>query len=348
MTSSRERFLQAAQGCRTETRPVWLMRQAGRYLPEYRALRAKHGFLEMVKTPALAAEVTLQPLRRFPLDAAILFSDILTVPEALGVPYAFREGGGIKMGRAIGCGADVAALRPEGALEHLEYVYAALRLLRAELGGAHALLGFAGAPWTLAAYLVQGESKDGFPKLLEMARQAPALLEKMLAILADAVAGHLRAQCAAGADAVQIFDSWAGICPREFYERFSLRWVRHIVARLPKEIPVIFFAKGVRPSGALWQTGARVLGVDSETDLPGVAVPEGCAVQGNLDNRLLLEAPEIVSAATVKMLESMQATDGYIVNLGHGILPGSRVESVAALADAVRQFRVAPQGPSAR
>lgn len=348
MTSSRERFLQAAHGRRTDTRPVWLMRQAGRYLPEYRALRAKHGFLEMVRTPALAAEVTLQPLRRFALDAAILFSDILTVPEALGVPYAFREGGGIQMARAIASEADVAALRPEGALEHLEYVYAALRLLRAELGGAHALLGFAGAPWTLAAYLVQGESKDGFPRLLEMARQSPALLEKLLAILADAVGAHLRAQCAAGADAVQIFDSWAGICPAQDYERFSLRWIRRIVAQLPKEIPVILFAKGVKPSAALWETGARVLGIDSETHLPRVAVPPGCAVQGNLDNRLLLESPENVSAATVKMLEGMQNADGYIVNLGHGILPGSRVESVAALVDAVRQFRVAQMGPSAR
>jgi len=350
MTTARERFLQAAHGQRTDTRPVWLMRQAGRYLPEYRALRETHGFLDMVKTPELAAEVTLQPLRRFPLDAAILFSDILTVPEALGVSYAFRKGGGICMERALASAADIDALRPQGVLERLEYVYAALRLLRGELGAGHALLGFAGAPWTLACYLVQGESRAGFPKLLDMVRCAPEILEKLLSILADAVGAHLRAQCEAGADAVQIFDSWAGLCPLDLYERFSLRWVRAIVAQLPKDVPVIFFAKGVPPSPSLWAAGARVLGIDSDTDLLQAAqeAPKGCAVQGNLDNRLLLKSPETVVAATRAMLERMRHIDGYIANLGHGILPGSNPESVAALVETVRQFRVAPTGPSAR
>jgi len=301
--TSRERFLAAAYAQKTDRRPIWLMRQAGRYLPEYRALREKHGFLEMVKTPELAAEVTLQPLRRYALDAAILFSDILTIPEALGIPYAFREGGGIAMQGKIENAHDVKKLQPEDVTGRLGYVYDALRLTRAALRDT-ALLGFCGAPWTLAAYLVQGGSAEGFPRLLALAREDKKTLHLLLEKLAVAAAAHLRAQIAAGADAVQIFDSWAGICPAEDYAENSLRWVKQIIEQLPKGTPVIFFAKGAKDTAALWDSGAQVLGFGSEADLPAIAksTPQGKAVQGNLGNALLLESPEKTAAAARALL----------------------------------------------
>ena len=342
--NARERFLNAANGRAVDRHPIWLMRQAGRYLPEYRALRARHGFLEMVHRPELAAEVTLQPLRRFALDAGIIFSDILTVPEALGVGFDFREGGGIQMQRAVRTRADVEALRAEEIIERLEYVYAALRQVKRALGGERALLGFAGAPWTLAAYLVEGQSRDGFPALLSLAGENPDVLEKLLEILSAAVAAHLQGQIAAGADAVQLFDSWGAICPTGLYERFSLKWVRKIVTSLPKETPVIYYAKGVAcERKLLWESGARVLGFDEKADMAKEAAlaPEGCAVQGNLDNRILLEGPERSAAAARALLEGMGHSRGYIFNLGHGVLPGTMPESVEAVVKTVCEFRIA-------
>ncbi len=341
--NARERFLNAASARPVDTRPVWLMRQAGRYLPEYRELRARHGFLEMVRTPALAAEVTLQPLRRFALDAAIIFSDILTIPEALGVPYTFREGGGILMEKALRSSADLDALQTQGLTERLNYVYDAIRSVRHALQDGHALLGFCGAPWTLAAYLVQGESQEGFPKLLALAKENPKMLERLLEILSQAAAAHLNAQIASGADAVQIFDSWGAVCPPDLYENFSLKWIRQIIGALPKDTPVILFAKGVDAREALWRSGARVLSFGADADMAREArlAPTGHAVQGNLDNRVLLEGPEATAAAAYALLEKTKDAPGYIFNLGHGVLPGTPVESIDALVRTVRQFPVA-------
>ena len=336
--TSRERFLRAVRREPHGRAPVWIMRQAGRYLPEYRALKARHDFVTMVRTPELATEVTLQPLRRFPLDAAILFSDILVVPEALGVPYRFREGGGIAMDRALAGEADIRALSPEGAADRLGYVTDALRLIRKSLGEDKALLGFAGSPWTLACYLVDGGSAEGFPRTLALARNEPAALERLLSILADTVAEYLRRQLAAGADAIQVFDSWAGLLEGADYERWSLRWIREVLARLPDGAPVILYAKGKSPAAAaLAATGVPVLGVDWELPLSRVRGLAGrpICLQGNLDPEWMTREPEAAAAAARAVLADNAGDPGHIFNLGHGITPEARIETVAAVVGAV-------------
>ena len=336
--TSRERFLRAVRREPHGRAPVWIMRQAGRYLPEYRALKARHDFVTMVRTPELATEVTLQPLRRFPLDAAILFSDILVVPEALGVPYRFREGGGIAMDRALSGEADIRALSPEGAADRLGYVTDALRLIRKSLGEQKALLGFAGSPWTLACYLVDGGSAEGFPRTLALARNEPAALERLLSILADTVAEYLRRQLAAGADAIQVFDSWAGLLEGADYERWSLRWIREVLARLPDGAPVILYAKGKSPAAAaLAATGVPVLGVDWELPLSRVRGLAGrpICLQGNLDPEWMTREPEAAAAAARDVLADNAGDPGHIFNLGHGITPEARIETVAAVVGAV-------------
>lgn len=336
--NSRERFLSAVRREPHGRAPIWIMRQAGRYLPEYRELKARHDFVTMVRTPELAAEVTLQPLRRFPLDAAILFSDILVVPEALGVPYRFREAGGIQMDRAISSPADIAALSPRGAADRLDYVYAALRLLRAELGEEKALLGFAGSPWTLACYLVDGGSSEGFPRTLELARTQPEAFESLLAVLAETVAEYLRRQLEAGADAIQVFDSWAGLLQGGDYERLSLRWIRAVLERLPSGAPVILYAKGKSAEArALASTEVPVLGVDWELPLSEVRALAGrpICLQGNLDPVWMTRDPEAAADAARAVLSSNACDPGHIFNLGHGITPDARIDTVAAVVDAV-------------
>ncbi|RME71666.1 MAG: uroporphyrinogen decarboxylase [Verrucomicrobia bacterium] len=340
--SSRERFL-AACGCRPLDRPpVWVMRQAGRYLPEYRALKEKHTFVEMVRTPDLATEVTLQPLRRFDLDAAILFSDILVVPEALGLPYHFRDGGGIAMERRLETPQDIAALRPASAVrEHLAYVPAALRQIRGEIGDRKALLGFAGSPWTLACYMIDGGSSDDFARAKALFHADRPAFDALMERLTEATIQHLLAQIEAGADAVQIFDSWAGIIPGVDYEAASLAWIRAIDSAIGDRAPVIVFARGAAPSlGPLTTTGASVLGLDWTIDLAAAAavLPAHVAVQGNLDPVLLNTSPEIVTREATRLLEGMRGRPGHIFNLGHGIMPQARLECMAALVETVISF----------
>jgi uroporphyrinogen decarboxylase len=337
--TSRERFLAACQCAPADRPPVWIMRQAGRYLPEYRALKEKHGFLEMVRTPALAAEVTLQPMRRFALDAAIIFSDILIVPEALGQPYQFREKGGIAMEYALDSTAKIENLNADGVAQRLDYLSQALQLTRRELGANTALLGFAGSPWTLAAYMVEGGSPGDSPALVSLAKNDPALFACLMQKLAQAVAACLRLQLEAGADAVQIFDSWAALCPAEFYAEWSLRWIGEVIAALPPQTPVILFAKGMaHHTAALRATGARVLSLDWTVDLASFRrANPGVATQGNLDPILLEGEPEKVRAATRELLNNLSG-HGHIVNLGHGLTPQARVESVAALVETVTSF----------
>jgi uroporphyrinogen decarboxylase len=339
--TARERFLAACARAPVDRPPVWLMRQAGRYLPEYRALKERHSFIEMVRTPALAAEVTLQPLRRFPLDAAIIFSDILVVPEALGQPYQFREQGGISLAFALDSAARIHALNAAGVAERLQYVADALRATRCELGPDTALLGFAGTPWTLAAYMAEGGAPAEDAAILRLARAEPALFHLLMEKLTRAVAEYLRAQLAAGADAVQLFDSWAARCPDDRYEEWSLRWVKEIVAALPADAPVILFAKD-RAAHAEAQigTGACVLSLDAGVNLAAFRTAYGSiATQGNLDPALLEGEPEAVRAATRELLRAA-AGPGHIVNLGHGVTPRARIESVAALVETVAQTPV--------
>jgi len=337
--NSRDRFLAALRRQPHGRAPVWIMRQAGRYLPEYRALKAKSDFVTMVRTPDLAVEVTLQPLRRFPaLDAAILFSDILVIPEALGVGYRFRDEGGIAMERALTCAADVAGLAVGGAADRLHYVYAALAQLRRELGHDKALLGFAGSPWTLACYLVEGGGSEDFPKTKALVKSDPAMMHRILGILADAVAEYLTRQFAAGADAIQIFDSWAGALQGTDYEEFSLRYIRAVLERLPAGAPVILYAKGKSPqAAALAATGVPCLGVDWTMPLSHVRRLAGrpLCLQGNLDPEFMVGEPAAAHDAAMEVLADNAGDPGHIFNLGHGITPQARIESFQAVLDAV-------------
>jgi uroporphyrinogen decarboxylase len=341
--TSRERFLAACACQPLERPPLWIMRQAGRYLPEYRALKAKSSFLEMVRTPALAAEVTLQPLKRFALDAAILFSDILVIPEALGQGYRFRDEGGIAMEFRLETRAQIDALAPASAVpERLNYVADALALLKKELAGSKALLGFGGSPWTLATYMVEGGSSDEFERIKLLFYTDRGAFDALLEKLTASLIAYFQMQIRAGADAIQIFDSWGGIVAGPDYEAASLRWIRQIVAALPKDFPIILYAKGTAPQLTDQAfTGIKVLSVDWTNDLAIVrrTLPGIVAVQGNLDPVLLNTTPEIVRRESMRLLESMRGTVGHIFNLGHGILPQAKIECVEALVDAVTTFK---------
>lgn len=335
--SARARF-RAAAACQPVDRPpVWFMRQAGRALPEYRALKEKYTFLELVQNPELATEVTLQPVRRFGFDAAILFSDILVVCEALGQPYRFRETGGIEMAFAIRSAADLARLNPSAVVERLQYVNAALQLLRKELGDRTALLGFSGSPWTLANFMLEGGSASPCTRALALWREEPALFGRLMETLATAIVDYLRMQLRTGVDAVQIFDTLAGLLPPTEFMGASGRWLGEIVSALGSEVPVTVFAKGI----PLWQdlaaTGARILGVDSSVAIADVraALPPTVAVQGNLEPTLLLGEPGPAVAATRAILDSMRGQRGHVFNLGHGVPPNARLDTIGAVVEAV-------------
>ncbi len=340
--TSRERFL-AAIACQPLDRPpVWIMRQAGRYLPEYRELKARSSFLEMVKTPELAAEVTLQPLRRFPFDAAIIFSDILVIPEAMGQGYKFRDTGGIAMDFRLETVEQLDRLNPQGVAERLDYVGQALTRVKAEIKDDKALLGFGGSPWTLATYMLEGGSSDDFERSKSIFYSDRPFFTALMTKLTAALIEYFQMQIRAGADAIQIFDSWGGLLAGQDYESASLHWIREIIAALPKNFPVILYAKGT-PSQLTDQafSGASVLGVDWTVDLGIVRklVPGNIALQGNLDPVLMNTSPEIVRRETLRLLETMSDAKGHIFNLGHGIMPQAKLECVEALVSAVTEWR---------
>lgn len=341
--TSRERFLAACDCQPLDRPPIWIMRQAGRYLPEYRELKAKSSFVTMVKTPELATEVTLQPLRRFALDAAILFSDILVIPEALGQAYTFRDQGGIGMEYAISSRAQVDALAPASAVtERLQYVPDALKLLKKELKGEKALLGFGGSPWTLATYMVEGGSSDDFHKIKELYYSDRPLFEALLEKLTDALIVYFKMQIEAGADAIQIFDSWGGIIAGTDYVGASLHWIRKIVEALPKDFPIILYAKNTCAHTTDQAfTGVKVLSLDWTVDLGIVrhAIPGNVALQGNLDPVLMQTTPEIVAREATHLLEMMRESPGHIFNLGHGITPSAKIECVETLVNTVTHWK---------
>jgi len=340
--NGRERFLNALQSRPQGRPPAWIMRQAGRYLPEYRKLKESHSFVEMVSTPELATEVTLQPRRRFALDAAIVFSDILVIPEALGQEYRFREEGGIQMAYALQSEAEAARLGPADAIpEKLAYFPQALKLIKSELAGEKALLGFGGSPWTLATYMIEGGSSKTYDAIREMLFARPELLESILEKITAALIELFRLQVEAGVDAIQIFDSWGAACPGAHYREFSLRFIERIIEALPAGFPVILFAKGMATHrDNLMATGARALALDPSVNLPGfvASLPEACVVQGNLDPLLLTLDPAIVEKATAALLDQVGHRPGYIFNLGHGITPDARIESVEAVFHALDQY----------
>lgn len=318
-----------------------MMRQAGRCLPEYRELKAKYSFLDLVRTPELACEVTLQPVRRFGFDAAILFSDILVVPEAMGQGYHFRETGGVEMEFPLRDASDIARLSTDAIEEKLQYVTEALRLIKAQTTNRTALLGFAGSPWTLANFMLDGGSSKNHECALHLLRTDRALLNRLMEKLTMAVTKFLRAQIAAGVDAVQIFDSHGGLLPDDLFEMGSGEWMRRIIAEIDDCIPVIVFSKGTRDWNTLLSLGANAVGLGPEVDLATARkqFPTDIAVQGNLDPELLLHlSPEELAIKTTQLLEKMRGRAGYIFNLGHGVPPSAPLESIARVVRTVREF----------
>lgn len=338
----RERFLAAASGRPVDRPPVWVMRQAGRYLPEYRAVKERHSFQEMCRTPELAAEVTLQPLRRFPLDAAILFSDILVIPEALGVGVEYREGGPV-LSRALRRPDDLATLETTGLMERLAFVPAALQAIRASLGADRALLGFAGAPFTLAVYMIEGGASKQFLETKRLLYAQPAVLHALLARLTDAVIPYLLAQAEAGADAVQLFDTWAGELAPAVFRAFTLPYVQRIAEALREAgVPLIYYINGAAGLlDAMAESGASVLGVDWRCELASVAMRTRLPLQGNLDPFLLF-APEAAIEAEVRRVHESLAGHPHLFNLGHGIFPQAPLTGMDAFVRAVTRLNEAP------
>ena len=331
----------------TPRTPVWMMRQAGRYLPEYRATRERAGsFLALCTTPELACEVTLQPLARFRLDAAILFSDILTIPHAMNLGLDFESGEGPRIARPVQTAADIARLGVPDPERELRYVMDAVRLVRRELGGRVPLIGFAGSPWTVATYMVEGGSSKTFGAIKGLMYGAPRDLRRLLAILADATGTYLNAQIAAGAQAVMLFDTWGGVLTPSTYREFSLEYMNRIVEGLAREhdgrrVPVILFTKG----GGAWledmvASGCDALGVDWTTDLSDArrVCGDRVALQGNLDPAVLYAQPTQIRARVAQVLASYGAGHGHVFNLGHGIHPDVPPESALAMVEAVHEL----------
>jgi uroporphyrinogen decarboxylase len=342
--TNRERFLAACVGGEVDRAPVWLMRQAGRVLPEYRQLKERYTFLQLVQTPELAVEVALQPLRRFGFDAAILFSDILVIPEALGQPYHFRETGGIGMDFKLDSAADIDRLSVDHLAERRHYVTTALKLLRAELGHHTALIGFSGSPWTLATFMLEGGSVPTYTRAKALFATDPKLFHRLMEKLTSAVTLYLQLQIAAGVDALQLFDSHGGHLSAQDFYAASGRWLKDIISRLlpvnaqPRP-PVIVFSLGTHGNWAdLAGLGAAVLGVDHQVSLADVRrqLPAHIGVQGNLDPSLLLATPAEVITETRRILGAMRGTRGHIFNLGHGVPPAAKLENIAALVETVK------------
>ena len=345
--TSRQRFQAACRCLPTDRPPLWLMRQAGRALPEYRKLKETYTFVQLVQNPELAVEVTLQPVRRFGFDAAILFSDILVIPEALGQSYHFRETGGVVMDFAVTTAADIARLSVERVVERLSYVDQALRMLRQELGDRTALIGFSGSPWTLATFMMEGASVPKYSRALALFREDPKTYYLLAEKLTTAITAYLQMQADTGVDALQIFDSHGGhLLPTEFQEA-SGRWMGEIIAALkqrPAAPPVIAFSLGTHDSWPeLVATGANVIGVDWQTPLAAARqhVPAHIGLQGNLSPALISDAtPADVARETAAVLAAMRDRPGHIFNLGHGLTPGAKLENIAALVDTVQKFKV--------
>jgi len=348
VTLKNDRFLRALRREPVDCTPVWLMRQAGRYLPEYRATRKAAGsFLAMAKNPDLACEVTLQPLHRFPLDAAILFSDILTVPDAMGLGLYFVEGEGPKFERPLRTVADIEKLAVPDMETELRYVMDAVRTIRRELDGSVPLIGFSGSPWTLACYMVEGSGSKDWGKVKALALNAPAAMHKLLGVVTDAVIAYLSAQHAAGAQALQVFDTWGGTLGPAMYRDFSLPYLVRI-ARALKDLgaPVILFGKGNAPHlDDLFASGADAIGVDWTVTLEDAARRANgrVALQGNLDPAILYGNPEAIRAQVAVALDSYAAgnggsREGHVFNLGHGMSPDMDPDHVGVLVEAVHAY----------
>lgn len=342
-----DRFLRALLRQPVDVTPVWMMRQAGRYLPEYRATRGRAGsFMDLCTNPELACEVTLQPLERFPLDAAILFSDILTIPDAMGLGLYFAEGEGPRFKKPVRTVQDVAALGVPDPEQELRYVMDAVRLIRRELHRRVPLIGFSGSPWTLATYMVEGASSKEYSHIKGMMFDQPTLLHKLLDTTAKSVISYLNAQIAAGAQAVMVFDTWGGVLTPRDYREFSLRYMQQIVDGLHREhegrrVPVVLFTKG----GGNWleimaDTGCDALGIDWTLDLGEARARVGnrVALQGNMDPCVLYASPQRIRSEVGTILANYGHGSGHVFNLGHGIHQHVNPEHAGAFIEAVHEL----------
>jgi len=342
-----DRYLRALLRQPVNVTPVWMMRQAGRYLPEYKATRAQAGdFMSLCKNAELACEVTLQPLRRYPLDAAILFSDILTIPDAMGLGLYFETGEGPRFSNPVTCRADVERLPVPDPEMELGYVMNAVRTIRKNLNGDLPLIGFSGSPWTLATYMVEGGSSKAFTKIKKMMYADPTTLHAMLNKLADSVILYLNAQIRAGAQSVMVFDTWGGVLTGRDYREFSLHYMHKIVDGLLREndgrrVPVTLFTKG----GGQWleamaATGCDALGLDWTTDIDDARrrVGDKVALQGNMDPSMLYAAPERIEQEVAGILERFGSGTGHVFNLGHGIHQDVPPENAGVFVDAVHRL----------
>ncbi|MDA8813680.1 uroporphyrinogen decarboxylase [Candidatus Pseudothioglobus singularis] len=327
--------------------PIWVMRQAGRYLPEYRATRKKAGdFLTLCKSSDLACEVTLQPLERFDLDAAILFSDILTIPDAMGLGLHFVEGEGPKFSHPLSSLSEINQLTKPDVSKDLSYVSEAVSVIKKNLKGRVPLIGFSGSPWTLATYMVEGGSSKTFSKVKGLMYENPKHMHQLLDVLADTIIDYLNSQIEAGADSVMIFDTWGGLLNKASYENFSLMYMSKIVAGINrnsegKTIPVTLFTKG----GSAWleqiaATGCDAVGIDWTVEIGEAErrIGSKVALQGNLDPSVLYASPEVIKSEAHKILDQFQGSTGHVFNLGHGITPDVNPESMKALVDAVHSY----------
>ncbi len=334
-------FLRACKRKPVDRTPVWIMRQAGRYLPEYRAVREKADFMTMIKTPSLAAEVTIQPVDIIGVDAAILFSDILVIPDAMGMNLEMHEGKGPVFPNPIRTKNDVDKLKVIDPYKDLKYVLDAVKLTKKELDNRVPLIGFAGSPWTLMTYMVEGKGSKNFSFVKQMIYNEPELAHQLLDKLADAVADYLSAKIEAGVNAVQIFDTWGGILAQNEFEEFSLQYITKVIDNIKrKNEPVIVFAKGVHfKLNRLAKSGADVLGLDWTMDLGKVRkkTNDKVALQGNLDPCVLYADEDKIKEEVIKVLDSYGEGSGHIFNLGHGILPDIDPEKVKALVKYVKE-----------
>ncbi len=356
MNMKNDTLLRALRRQPTEYTPVWLMRQAGRYLPEYRRLRAEAGdFMNLCRNPELACEATMQPLRRFPLDAAILFSDILTIPDAMGLGLYFSTGEGPRFERPLKTTADIDALTAPDVDRSLRYVVDAVARIRRELAGRVPLIGFSGSPWTLATYMIEGRSTRTFARSKRLLWDEPAAAHRLLALLAATVTDYLNAQIAAGAQAVMVFDTWGGVLTPAQYRDFSLQYMSRIVAGLSRgegkdRVPAILFTKGAGSRlKEMASSGCDALGVDWTVDLAEARALTGdrVALQGNLDPAALYSSPESIRAAVAETLKSFGDSPGHVFNLGHGLAPDMDPDRVGVLVEAVHELsrRGKPETP---
>lgn len=342
-----DRFLRALNREAVDVTPIWMMRQAGRYLPEYRATRQQAGdFMSLCQSPELACEVTMQPLRRYAMDAAILFSDILTIPDAMGLGLYFEQGEGPKFRKTVRTEADVAALPAPDMASDLAYVMNAVSLIRRELNGHVPLIGFSGSPWTLATYMIEGSGSKDFRHAKALMYDQPEVMHALLDKLAEAVTQYLNAQIAAGAQAVQIFDTWGGILSTPAYQQFSLQYMKKIVSGLTREadgrkVPVIVFTK----NGGLWlpdiaDIGCDCVGLDWTMEIGRARelVGDRVAIQGNMDPSILYASPARIQEEVKRILASFGHGNGHVFNLGHGITPEVNPDHVTAFVDAVHEY----------